>query len=197
MHWSRKRYFPLYAKMYDPTSNTGGAKAETQLDTTQLIDELSMIYTTCILFYAAFSQGRSTSSRILLSIFLAALALFITLYYHYLKDPVFHQNMFALLTTIVVLRSIYVMEMTLRPSRPIKSANGSAKAGDELEEKRAGTRDEVILRTMRIMVVCGVFSVALGFGVWNLDNIFCSTLRRWRKEVGLPWGILLEGHGWW
>jgi len=30
-----------------------------------------------------------------------------------------------------------------------------------------------------------------------LDNMFCGTLRRWRRDIGLPWGILLEGHGWW
>jgi dihydroceramidase len=36
-----------------------------------------------------------------------------------------------------------------------------------------------------------------GFGIWALDNQYCSTLRHWRHQVGLPWGILLEGHGWW
>jgi dihydroceramidase len=156
-----------------------------------------MVYTTCVLFYAVFSHGTSARSRILLSIFLVVLALFITGYYHYLKDPLFHQNMFALLTTIVVLRSIYVMEVTLRSSRRVEPPNGRAKAGDEPEQKRAKTRDEAILKTMWIMIACGITSVATGFLIWNLDNIFCSTLRRWRREVGLPWGILLEGHGWW
>ena len=36
-----------------------------------------------------------------------------------------------------------------------------------------------------------------GFALWNLDNIYCSKLKAWRHELGLPWGILLEGHGWW
>jgi dihydroceramidase len=166
-------------------------------DTTQLMDELSMVYTTCILFYAIFSHGTSARSRILLSLFLVTLALFITGYYHYLKDPLFHQNMFALLTTTVVFRSIYVMEMTLRPSRRVKPPYGHAKAFDETERKRATVRDEAILKTMWVMIICGIASVATGFLSWNLDNIFCSTLRHWRRQVGLPWGILLEGHGWW
>lgn len=36
-----------------------------------------------------------------------------------------------------------------------------------------------------------------GFLIWNLDNIYCGHFRRWRREIGLPWAILLEGHGWW
>ena len=34
-----------------------------------------------------------------------------------------------------------------------------------------------------------------GFVIWGLDRVFCSTIRRWRHEVDLPWGVLLEGHG--
>lgn len=33
-----------------------------------------------------------------------------------------------------------------------------------------------------------------GFAIWNLDNIYCSDLRRWREKVGYPLGFLLEGH---
>jgi dihydroceramidase len=170
----------------------------------QLVDELSMIYTTCIMFYAIFSHGRSIRSSILLFLLLVALAAFITGYYHYLQDPLFHQNMFALLTCIVVFRSMYAMEKILRSSRRAKDralhqppANGYAPASDELEQSRVDQRDGEILRTMWMMIAYGVSAVAGGFLIWNLDNIFCPTLRRWRREVGLPWGILLEGHGWW
>jgi dihydroceramidase len=152
-----------------------------------------MIYTTCVICYAVFSHGKSTTSRILLSVSLVALAIFITGYYHYLKDPLFHQNMFALLTTVALFRSAYVMEMALRPYWRQRLANG----GDELEQKRVDSRDKAILRSMWVVVMSGVGSVAIGFLIWNLDNIFCSTLRRWRRDVGLPWGVLLEGHGWW
>jgi dihydroceramidase len=50
---------------------------------------------------------------------------------------------------------------------------------------------------MWTMIACGLSAVAGGFLIWNLDNIFCGTLRRCRRDIGLPWGILLEGHGWW
>lgn len=159
----------------------------------QLLDELSMIYMTCILFFVVFSHAQSKSVRALLLLFIVGLAAFITGYYHYIKDPLFHQNMFALLTTTVVLRSIYIMEKTLRPSfQPSSHEVRNPKDQERLNRLNVG-----ILRTMWTMIACGIGSIAVGFAIWNLDNMFCSSLRRWRREIGLPWGILLEGHGWW
>src|SRR5436305_14676097 len=82
----------------------------------QLVDELSMIYTTCIMCYATFSYAKSALFSALLGVFLVFLAISITLYYHYLQDPEFHQNAYALLTTIVLVRSMYMMEVNIRPS---------------------------------------------------------------------------------
>ncbi len=58
-------------------------------------------------------------------------------------------------------------------------------------------RDGRILGTMWVMIACGLSTFLGGFAIWGLDNVYCSTLRAWRREIGLPWGILLEGHGWW
>lgn len=67
----------------------------------QLVDELSMIYTTCLMCYATFSYSKSRQYAFTLALGLISLALFITLYYHYLQDPAFHQNAYALLTVTV------------------------------------------------------------------------------------------------
>ena len=58
-------------------------------------------------------------------------------------------------------------------------------------------RDQKILRTMWIMIGYGLSTFLGGFAIWALDRIYCNELRIWRRELGLPWGILLEGHGWW
>ena len=165
----------------------------------QLLDELSMIYTTCIMFYAIFSHNRSVRGTMLIAVFVVSIAIFITGYYHYLKDPLFHQNAFALLTAIVFFRSLYGMEVSLRPSRQAKKRSklGRFDASNEAEQERMDRRDLEIIKTMYQMIPVGLGSIALGFLIWNIDNAFCPTLRRWRREIGLPWGILLEGHGWW
>ena len=170
----------------------------------QLVDELSMIYTTCLMCYATFSYSKTVRTRTFLGLFLTALAVFITLYYHYLQNPVFHQNAYAILTTIVVLRSMWIMECTLRPSRR-KSQQQNRLEHEKVplpvlskeRQEYEDTRDSKILRTMWIMVAYGLITFLGGFTIWNLDNHFCPKLRGWRRDVGLPWGILLEGHGWW
>src|SRR5262249_32014378 len=119
-----------------------------------------MIYTTCIMFYATFAHGKSSQYAMVLAVFLVSLAAFITGYYHYLQDPSFHHNMYALLTTIVILRSMYIMEVNIRPSWKAKErimkqghhANGSmtdvSSAEEEAEQLRKDARDVEILKTM-------------------------------------------------
>lgn len=173
-------------------------------DPMQLVDELSMIYTTCLMCYATFSYSRSRLFSFILALFLISLAIFITLYYHYLQDPAFHQNAYAVLTIVVLLRAMWVMEFTLRPSLKqsedqYRLQHGGRSMNKEQQEisRWKDRRDRRILGTMWIMIACGLSTFLGGFAIWGLDNVYCSKLRMWRREVGLPWGILLEGHGWW
>ncbi|GJC99805.1 alkaline phytoceramidase [Colletotrichum higginsianum] len=125
----------------------------------QMVDELSMIYTTCLMVFATFSFSKPPRFAVVLGTGLVFLAAFIT----------------------VVLRSLYVMETQLRP----------------VLTKRNGVKAQAILKTMWIMVGTGLAVFLLGFFIWNLDNAFCSRIRHWRRQLGLPWGALLEGHAWW
>lgn len=142
----------------------------------QLVDELSMIYTTCLMFYATFSHKQTQTIRILLALFLIALSIFITGYYHYLGDPVFHQNMYALLTAIVLFRSMYVMERDIRPKPKAREAASSQSIISEKEQQRRDDRDRKILKTMWLMIACGLSIFLGGFGIWNLDNMYCFVL---------------------
>lgn len=188
-------YVPIYAA------------AESQLtiiDPWQLVDELNMIYTTCLMAYASLSYSRSTSAQIALGVFLSLLCAGITVYYHYIQDPTFHQNVYAALTVFIVFQSVYRMEFTLRPSlrkseekhrkeRELQDDPLKAKEENEYENKR----DLEILNTMWLLVACGLSVFLGGFGIWALDIKYCSTLRSWRRSIGMPWGFFLEGHGWW
>ena len=173
----------------------------------QLVDELGMIYTACLMGYATFAFGRSKQFQIALGTFLVALALGVTGYYHYLQDPAFHQATFAALSTIIVFRCVWVMEVTLRPrwkslqSLPRKESNGTLDKGSNSTnartEREKNAKDAEILQTMWVMVAVGLSTFLLGFYIWHLDNTYCSKIRSWRRQMGLPWGLLLEGHGWW
>jgi dihydroceramidase len=124
-----------------------------------------------------------------------------------LQDPTFHQNAYAILTAIVLLRSMYIMEVSIRPyyreRKEKRELEGRSKgpesvsSADKVEQERRDNRDREILRQMWWMIGTGLTAFLGGFAVWNLDNEYCSVLRSWRHQIGLPWGILLEGHGWW
>ncbi|KAI9839927.1 MAG: hypothetical protein M1819_000119, partial [Sarea resinae] len=170
----------------------------------QLVDELSMIYTTCLMCYATFSYNKSRLYGLILALLLVSLALFITLYYHYVQNPAFHQNAYAILTAIVLLRSMYVMEVNIRPSlrqreqrHKVIQETGKVSAEEKAMQFAEDKRDEEVLRTMWTMVGYGLSVFLGGFAIWTLDNEYCTTIRRWRRDIGLPWGIILEGHGWW
>ncbi|KAI9819944.1 MAG: hypothetical protein M1827_006514 [Pycnora praestabilis] len=170
----------------------------------QLVDELSMIYTTCLMCYATFSYSKSRLYSLILALSLVSLALFITLYYHYLQDPAFHQNAFALLTIVVLFRSMYVMEVNIRPYlrkreevHKNQQQEGTVSKDEKVQQDVDDRRDEKIIKSMWFMIGWGLSIFLGGFGIWALDNRYCSNLRAWRREIGLPWGILLEGHGWW
>ena len=210
------------------------------IDPMQLLDEMSMIIVTLIMCYGSFSHSQPPLASFFIAFVCTSTGMFIALYYHYLKDPVFHQNAYAFLTVIVLFRSIFIMQARLKPAllaREKKSglelmvngrANGSINENQSRREEivsdgqgtegvwsqestakvisiaaRASSRrldnarDQHIIRTMWLMIAFGLSVFLGGFAVWNLDNIYCGTLRGWRREMGLPWGIMLEGHGWW
>lgn len=171
----------------------------------QLVDELNMIYTTALMVYTSLSYSRSTTFQAALGIFLTLFCGFITLYYHYLQDPAFHQNVYAAMTVFIVFRSLYIMETSLRPAlRKSREEDRSYRKENKLPSlpnKQAlvhdNDRDMAILKEMWLFVAFGLATFLGGFALWGVDNVYCSTLRHWRREIGMPWGFLLEGHGWW
>lgn len=84
---------------------------------------------------------------------------------------------------IVVASNIYFMETSLRPS--VKPSPEKTPRDEQL--------DKEILSHMCCMVCLGLTVFLAGYAVWEGDKRYCSTIRTWRREIRLPWGILLEG----
>jgi len=100
---------------------------------------------------------------IYISLILSASA--ITIIYMHIKDPTFHQVAYAVLTALVLTRSIYLLHTRV----------------DNAEARK----------NMWWTIVIGVTTFASGFVLWIIDNECCNFLRSVRNEIGIPWAFLL------
>ncbi|KAK7695067.1 hypothetical protein QCA50_002257 [Cerrena zonata] len=144
----------------------------------QLADELPMIYVAsyfcAILFDTHPGFARTTKTTSLATIFFLFNILF-TWSYSIFRNPVYHQMIFGVIVFTNTFRTAYLLkwsEFSSRIPQDTKAAIGRTFSSG-----------------------AGIF--ALGFVVWNLDNIFCNTITRWKHTLGWPAAFVLEGHSWW
>ncbi|SCU84838.1 LADA_0D04104g1_1 [Lachancea dasiensis] len=148
----------------------------------QLLDELPMIYATCIPAWSIFSEEKSVLGNrhqvpsMLRQLVIAAIvfgaAAILTIVYLVYRDPTIHQTAYAILNVIVVFSAGYL---------------ASKYVHDPLAKKN-------LRNTMTLSIV--IFLT--GYALWQLDVHFCSF---WifvrRRLLHLPLGVFLELHSWW
>ncbi|KAH9923668.1 alkaline phytoceramidase [Fomitopsis serialis] len=145
----------------------------------QLADELPMIYVASYCCAVLFDTTRGYDLRdspiIPLLIGVTTFNVLFTWSYFINRNPVYHQVVFAGLLAITSVRTVYL----LRNPNIAKRVPPPAKA------------------TVARLFWSGAATFALGFFIWNLDNIFCDTITRWKHVLGWPAAFVLEGHSWW
>ncbi|KAG7876272.1 hypothetical protein KL938_004663 [Ogataea parapolymorpha] len=139
----------------------------------QLMDELPMVYVTALPFGYIFSwnQPRPIQYAWIVGTF-AATALFTYIYIYVQRDPAFHQAFYAILNFGVIYKTIRTIHLKVT--------------------------DPNARKTMYKMLVLAVSLFVFGFFIWNLDFLLCPNLIDWRRNIlGIPLGVVTEGHGWW
>ncbi|KAJ7492319.1 ceramidase [Mycena latifolia] len=145
----------------------------------QLADELPMIYVTSTTLWLLFDHEsgftfKSTRTR-LLTVATVIFNVLFTWSYYINRNPVYHQVVFGILLFSITFRIYYLLAV---------SSVGKRVPADK---RRAISR----------LFGLGVAQFVFAFILWNLDNIFCDTLTRWKVSVSWPLAFLLEGHSWW
>lgn len=133
----------------------------------QLLDELPMIYTTCIFIYcqALVKSGPGTHNPLLLAL-LALYAFSFTLIYAVWSNPLIHENMYGLLIFILLFQSCKLLYDHYDPA------------------------------SMKMFVV-GTGMYAVAFLIWNIDNHYCPQLQDFRAASSPSVGALSQLHAWW
>ncbi|KAF5312908.1 hypothetical protein D9619_002616 [Psilocybe cf. subviscida] len=179
----------------------------------QLADELPMIYVGSMSLFLLFDTKSGFSidtsrSRALM----VALALFDVLFtwsYMVSRNPIYHQLVFAGLVIGTAARVAYILN-NASPSGPDASTQSTpcvtstTLASPSSTSQNANETRPVYkpIPPKKKSTIAAFFSTgaglfALGFLVWNLDNIFCGALTKWKVGLGWPMAFLLEGHSWW
>uniref|UniRef100_A0A3Q2Q242 Alkaline ceramidase n=1 Tax=Fundulus heteroclitus TaxID=8078 RepID=A0A3Q2Q242_FUNHE len=132
----------------------------------QLLDELPMIYSTCVFVYCLYECFKQENSISLFPIVLLLIfSVSVTLVYLQWKEPVFHQVMYGVLVACLVMRSIFIVTW--------------------------------VYPWLRALCYTSLGVFLLGFLLWNIDNIFCDSLRASRQMMPPGVGVVTQFHAWW
>lgn len=145
----------------------------------QLLDELPMVYATCIPAWSIFCEEKDSLKRtpsvakqwtVGMLIFMGANIL--TLIYLIYRDPTIHQVGYAIINVIVII-------------------SAGILTSKHVQDPRAR-------RNLHVSMLLGITLFLAGFFLWQLDVHFCSFWINIRRNfLQLPLGILLELHAWW
>ncbi|KAJ5535775.1 hypothetical protein N7513_008961 [Penicillium frequentans] len=139
---------------------------------TQMLDDLSMLFTTTPLVHRVLTVNADRKSSFVTGLFVySALALLVT--YHVTTDElILHASFFVGSIAVIGIRTMQLL-------------------------KRRTIENSATRRQLWGMIVFGAVIFHLGYLVWLVDSWVCEWLRTTRAAIGLPWAWLLELHGWW
>ncbi|KAI9228706.1 MAG: alkaline ceramidase 3-like protein [Piptocephalis tieghemiana] len=136
----------------------------------QLLDELPMIYATCILIWVTLETKPKCRYGLALPFLLASTAIAITAAYIINKNPILHQIAYGSLTAVLVFRAGYLFQCT---------------------------RDPKVKALIRSLLTQSILFYGLGFLLWNIDNQFCPQVRALRASLPSSLSWVLQLHAWW
>lgn len=139
----------------------------------QLLDELPMLYGMAQGFYCALPEPSGIWAVMLIGVNAA-----FTLHYLWARDAFWHEIMFALSTTLLVLAYL-------------RQALSLLKSDDKKSIKIKGAKQALWILGK------GLTMVLTGFAFWLWENGNCGVLTDYKSFLGMPAALALEFHALW
>lgn len=138
---------------------------------TQWCDDLSMLVASATVMHRVFTHDTSSSYTLMFGMLLTtALSLF-SAWHCWVDETHMHSLLFGIMTVVIGHKTNKVIE--------------------------ARIRDPFVRREVTRLARWGLVIMAIGYGIWNIDENFCDALTSLKRSIGMPWSFLLELHGWW
>jgi dihydroceramidase len=134
------------------------------------VDDNSMLFGAAIMLHRLFTHGFQPLPSLLIYLTINALVCIVIYAHIVLGESTLHQIVFASM----------MITSAVRTSRLITTT----------------VKDRALKRQMRVVGSWALGLFLLAYGLWNVDNQFCDSLRSVRHMIGVPWAWVLELHGW-
>eukprot|EP00794_Sanderia_malayensis_P011350 gene11350-12534_t len=161
----------------------------------QLLDELPMIYGTCILIYGMLelNSKENVMNRQLVILF-AILSFLISVIYVVVVNPAFFQFSYAVLATSLFSLTVYNYRQDVFRVYQLNTTRINNVIGILRNYCNYGFRK---YRGSLALLVISVSSYLFGFVLWNIDNNFCPHMRHAREALPSFVKPITQLHAWW
>ncbi|KAF2740032.1 alkaline ceramidase-like protein [Polyplosphaeria fusca] len=137
----------------------------------QMGDDLSMLLASGSILQQVLTFNRPPGERIRTTLMILFVNIAVSVYHCWADEIIMHEILFAIMVF-----------MTGRNVRRL--------IHERIKTKEARNR---LFKLANIGSASGVF----GYGLWSIDYHLCSYVTQAKRSIGLPWGFILELHGWW
>ncbi|KAH6645327.1 ceramidase [Truncatella angustata] len=141
--------------------------------TLQFADELGMLLLAWSLLQGILTRPRRTAQNRLVNTVLAIIFPLFSAFYIWTGKIIYHAVVYFMICVLITARGQYLFYFR-KPEFP----------KDKLIDWRIRGRRQLA-------------SLVVAYILWNIDLEFCTELRAFREQIGLPWAWLFEFHGWW
>ena len=150
-----------------------------------------MIFATVLVLQRLLTFNQAFKIRISITATISAATVVFSMIHCKINDLNIHSAVFASMIAFIAYRGTVLTKHIKDPARR-QNARRLARSGCGNDWPCPFLSRSTEQLTAGNYIVCA----GAGFAIWLLDSLACSSLRRLRRQVGLPLGFLLELHGW-
>ncbi|MCJ1300871.1 hypothetical protein MMC08_003670 [Hypocenomyce scalaris] len=156
-------------------------------------DSLSMLLATSFVLHRVMTFDKPPAYRKKLGLFTALSLLSFSLYHSVYNDMTSHSVVFGVMIFVVGVKTMALVE-AIRDGKVRRNVRRLARLG---AGEPSCFPEDLYLEKPPVFGLLLKVSFGGGFALWLVDIFACGRLLSMRRRIGMPWGFLLELHGWW